>query len=215
MKKEKLVITSDEPMETVDIKNITVFKESIYKRLREKFEDWLFKKYPKFYSNVYISVIYLPFDELDKLKNIYASFKVWRNMIKSGKIPYTFNGDDWTYYVHAHLTETLKWMGKNTFKAEKTIPNIKRVIEIIENIYNGDYLERSGHVQEDYEWVEMILENRKVEVMQSLASEEVQEHNRQVFDKACKLEQDEWNELKCLLFGDDTISDSDCRNWWD
>jgi len=137
-------------------------------------------------------------------------------MVKRGNVTFEFNGDSWLNFTREHLVGTLGWMGINAQQGENTIPNIKRAIELIDNILADEYAERCGfkYSEGDFELKESNEHADLFEVAMYM-SEERRAENSKALHKSGILRQKEWEELRDLLFGHPNLPDSDCRNWWD
>jgi len=145
---------------------------------------------------------------------------VWRQR-KALYNAWSFNGDAGLMYLKYHLIETKKRL-ENGYEEEisrnKKLQNIERAIELLENVERDDFTERCGYRDDmtEHTWVKIEGTDTSELVVhyKGITSEEVTE----IFAKARELEQQEWGELRDLLFGetkDDFMEGRDIRSWWD
>jgi hypothetical protein len=78
----------------------------------------------------------------------------------------------------------------------KKVVKIKRVIELIDNIQNGNYLGRAEKELGELKNSDCLFDGRE-------DTPEEEEHNRKVFELSHKLEEDEWKEMCSIIQGQD------------
>lgn len=99
------------------------------------------------------------------------------------------------------LEKTVRTIEKYGYEVEeikcKKVDKMKRVIEILQNLKEHNYLTRAqnelGEIRNLYSWMDEDFEE----------SHEDEEHNRKIFDKASQLEKSEWEEFWSILKGQD------------
>lgn len=156
-------------------------------------------------------------------QNKYSEFKwrIWAFRNYSGII--TKNARPWDsqvvlIFMKKHFENLIKCL-KNGHEIEETrylkIKDIKRCVEIIENILKEDYLERCGFDNERNNFTFVPIEG--VEEQYELVYKEgaqTKEERREISKKARELELEEWGELWEIL-KKGKFSDVGMNGWWD
>lgn len=150
----------------------------------------------------------------EKIKDVYYDIK-WTiiNLFSYYKIVSKMR--PWDYmYITEMMEFQLKLLHnsiKNGYEIDETRiikeNNIKRVLELLRNLHDCNYYERCGYIRNA-----MIYKLSKCDDDSTIVTTE---HNPEypdydendVFDKASKLETDEWNEIFDIL-------KNDMRGWW-
>lgn len=78
----------------------------------------------------------------------------------------------------------------------KKVEKIKRVVELINNIQKGDYVNRAEEVLGELKNSDWLFNGREDTI-------EEREHNAKIFELSHKLEEDEWKEICLILQGQD------------
>lgn len=107
---------------------------------------------------------------------------------------------------------------------EPKILKMKRVLELLKNNREDNFIDRAEAELGELRLSDWLFEESE-DGLHSLKDTETAKdkaHNRRIFKRAVKIEQDEWNELWDILKGtknskkyDSNYDGSDMRGWWD
>ena len=197
------------------------FADSFWKSLRvmARHQTWWYKTY-----EVFRYKIPMFFENLWFFRKQLWEFRSW---------DYSFN----LQLLSRSLEKTAKTLEFHGIEVDvtrlKKVQKINRVIEIIENIRENNYLSKA-----ELELGEIILRNNWMFTDEE-ENPEIIEHNKKIYDRADVLEELEWNELFDILKGqnfddyktlmdkkspeeknkmnvwNDWYDGSGIRNWWD
>ncbi len=105
------------------------------------------------------------------------------------------------------LANTLEFYGWEVEDSRmEKVKNIKRVIYLIDNIREGDYIKQAQTELGELKNSDWDFDNYRDD------TPEEKEHNRNVFKRARDIEEAQWKELWKLLKGN---KDGGMRGWWD
>lgn len=158
------------------------FADSFWKSLKRlsRHQTWWYKTYEVFRYKIPMFL-----ENLWYFRKELWSFRSW---------DYTFNLRLLSRSLEKTVN-TLEFHGSEIdITRMKKVVKIKRVIEIIKNINEGNYISKAenelGELKNS-DWLWNNIED----------TDEEREHNRKVFDLSNKIEIDEWNELWRILEG--------------
>lgn len=134
-----------------------------------------------------------------------------------------YDFEPWDYRFNLNLFQkslesTVDYLEKNGIEESeslnKKVSKIRRVIELLENNKKGDYIDRA-----EKELGELHTRDWFSDGVEELTQEEL-DHNRKVYSRSSKIEEQEWKELWQIIKGKKykTYEDwdgSDIRGWWD
>jgi hypothetical protein len=160
------------------------FADSFWKSLKtlSRHQTWWYKTY-----EVFRYKIPMFFENLWYFRRELWEFRSW---------DYTFNLSLLKRSLEKTV-HTLEFYGQEIESGRmKKVVKIKRVIELIDNVQNGDYIGRAEKELGELKNSDWLFDERE-------DTPEEKEHNRKVFDLSHKLEQDEWKELCSIIQGQD------------
>ncbi len=160
------------------------FADSFWKSLKtlSRHQTWWYKTY-----EVFRYKIPMFFENLWYFRRELWKFRSW---------DYTFNLSLLKRSLEKTV-HTLEFYGQEIESGRmKKVVKIKRVIELIDNVQNGDYIGRAEKELGELKNSDWFFDERE-------DTPEEKEHNRKVFDLSHKLEQDEWKELCSIIQGQD------------
>jgi len=160
------------------------FADSFWKSLKtlSRHQTWWYKTY-----EVFRYKIPMFFENLWYFRRELWEFRSW---------DYTFNLSLLKRSLEKTV-HTLEFYGQEIESGRmKKVVKIKRVIELIDNVQNGDYIGRAEKKLGELKNSDWFFDERE-------DTPEEKEHNRKVFDLSHKLEQDEWKELCSIIQGQD------------
>ena len=144
------------------------------------------------------------------------AFKNYNNVITKNARPW--DSEVVLIFMKKHFENIAKCL-ENGHEIEETrtlrIKDIKRCIEIIENILKGDYSERCGfdHERNNLQFVQVEGCEEQYELVYADESQ-TEEERCEILKKARELEMEEWEELwETLKKG--KFSDAGMNGWWD
>lgn len=134
-----------------------------------------------------------------------------------------YDFEPWDYRFNLNLFQkslenTVEYLDKHGIEESesraKKVAKMRRAIELLENNKKGDYIDRAEQELGELHTRDWFSDN-----VEELTKEEF-EHNRKVYDRSCKIEEQEWKELWRIIKGKKftTYEDwdgSDIRGWWD
>lgn len=127
---------------------------------------------------------------------------------------YRFNLDLFQKSLEATADFLEKYGIEEDEARNKKVAKMRRAIQLLENNKNGYYIDRAEQELGELHTRDWFSDN-----VQDLTAEE-HNHNKKVYDRSSKIEEQEWKELWRIIKGKKftTYEDwdgSDIRGWWD